>query len=1032
MRDPLLDKEFLKKLDEQKTREIFTKIISLDFDENPIEEITGRISQGSVSVNGTSAVRRTCSLTMVANELNIHDYYWGLNTKCSVWVGVRNTVDIINYPEIIWFPQGVFIISNFSTSQTTSSYTISLQGKDKMCMLNGEVGGSITALSVDFGTYDTIAADGTITNEKYLLKEIIREAVHEYAKEPYQNIIINDLDDIGVELMESRQKEPFYLLVNNDADTINQIFFNSKQPGFYNYETGEAISDFEQNNFKFDQRIEIDMGNAQEPTYIKTNTSNTKYSIIKIQYGDVVGYKPTELTYAGDLIVDVGSSITQMLDKIVSMLGEFEYFYNLEGQFVFQKKKTYVQTSWNNIISNTGSDTYVENAANTSATTYYFENANIITSFNNSPDLANLRNDYSVWGTRTSVSGAELPVHLRYAIDKKPLYYKTYEGEVFYTDEYYDFLKEEIKTNMSTEDYNKLTNYNFKYLNPAGLTAPKKTEQGWTPGWWDIRDWYDYYTVVNGVEPNGTMKWYSRNNLEGCVKTSTLNEVAINLGLVTRFDTNSDNCVWLIKIDDNKIDTAHGNGVPNENQTKLCTYYESYVDLNGQVVTKMVEPEIQKSFIRPYSVCNDTHTFLHFMNDVNRGSRVYFYNPNFYSNENMETDEVTEMKKEQNAIENNEEGFHKVDWREIIYQMSLDYKRHMHDDDFYVKVSEHNSRYYPTGYTGYEQYYTDMDGFWRQLYNPFYKGTYKIAYVNKTLFEQNPTSYYYYLQGNKNTAFSSNRTYYTQSLTGQYTELSKLTKDVYDKNPTNYYYIHQCVNGEEYKPKQQYYEKYEDEYDSSSYWSKTITESPENLNFWFDFLDSEGELSQYSVRNVGTRPKAENNADVKAIYFRETPNIIYIEEDSIEYTKINITQDMFYEDGAYYYTKNAAGGYDLAVSWDASATYYISSLDTQKALKTGYSFLQIPKQYENMFKFSSQGKSAKDMLDNFLYNYSYCTEQISISTIPVYYLQPNTRIFVRDDNSGICGEYIISNLTVPLTYNGTMSITATKAVEDLF
>ena len=42
--------------------------------------------------------------------------------------------------------------------------------------------------------------------------------------------------------------------------------------------------------------------------------------------------------------------------------------------------------------------------------------------------------------------------------------------------------------------------------------------------------------------------------------------------------------------------------------------------------------------------------------------------------------------------------------------------------------------------------------------------------------------------------------------------------------------------------------------------------------------------------------------------WRETPNIIYVDENSIEYTKINITEDMFYEDGAYYYISDGSGG----------------------------------------------------------------------------------------------------------------------------
>lgn len=1031
MKDPLLNKDFLKQLDEQSTREIYAKVIALDFDENPIEEITGRITQGSISVNGTSAVRRTCSMTMVASELNIHNYYWGLNTKFELKVGVKNTIDTINYPEIIWFPEGHYVISTFSTSQSTSSYTISLQGKDKMCMLNGDVGGAITALSVDFGKYDTIAADGTITTDDYLIKDIIREAVHEYAKEPFENIIINDLDDIGIELMESRQKDPFYLLMNLDMDVVNQLFFSPTQSGFYEYDTMKPIKNFEDGKFKFDQRISIDMGNSIEPTYIRTENSDTRYSVIKVQYGDVVGYKPTDLTYAGDLILDVGSSVTQMLDKLVSMLGEFEYFYNIDGQFVFQKKKTYVQTSWNNIMNNTTSDVYVENAANTSSATYYFENANIVTSFSNAPDLSNLKNDFSVWGQRTSASGAEIPVHLRYAIDKKPLYYKTYEGEVFFTDKYYTKLKEDIKSLTTEEDYEKLENYKFKYPTPVGLTQPEKTVQGWTPGWWDIRDWHDYYKLVTGVEPSGTMKWYSRNDESGCVKESSLNEYCKTKNFPTFKD--DENCVWLIVIKKTEVDTIHGSGKPNPDVLKECQYHESYDNGKGKIVTELVQPVIKKNFMYPYAACSDTHTFLHFLKEnVENGENVYFYNPRFYFNEHDMGDELTELKKEQLSIDNKDEKYHKVDWRELIYQMSKDYKRHMHDDDFYVKISQNNNKYYPDGYTGYEQYYTDMDGFWRQLYDPFYTGSYKIAYTTKTKYDAKPESYYYYVRCDQKVDYVAGRQYYTQSLSGEYTALSSLSEATYKKSPKDYYYIHQCKQGEAYIPKKQYYQKYDDEYDKTTYWNNGIKESPEALNFWFDFLDSEGELSQYSVKNVGTRPKAENNSDVKAIYFRETPNIIYVDENSIEYTKINITEDMFYEDGAYYYISDGSGGYTLALDWNPKQTYYISSLDSQRALKPGYSFLQIPSQSSNIFKFSSQGKSAKDELDNLLYNYSYCTETISMTTLPIYYLQPNTRIFVRDDNSGICGEYIVSSFTIPLTYNGTMSINATKAVENLF
>jgi hypothetical protein len=89
----------------------------------------------------------------------------------------------------------------------------------------------------------------------------------------------------------------------------------------------------------------------------------------------------------------------------------------------------------------------------------------------------------------------------------------------------------------------------------------------------------------------------------------------------------------------------------------------------------------------------------------------------------------------------------------------------------------------------------------------------------------------------------------------------------------------------------------------------------------------------------------------------------------------------------------------------------------------------LPLEY---FNISGQGKSAQDVIEELLYNHSYCIESINISSVPVYYLNPNTRILVRDDTSNIYGEYLVSRISIPLTYNGTMTINATKAPTRLF
>jgi len=55
--------------------------------------------------------------------------------------------------------------------------------------------------------------------------------------------------------------------------------------------------------------------------------------------------------------------------------------------------------------------------------TYEFYGTGLFTALTHTPNLLNVRNDYSIWGERTGTSGAAIPVHLRYAIDNIPTSY---------------------------------------------------------------------------------------------------------------------------------------------------------------------------------------------------------------------------------------------------------------------------------------------------------------------------------------------------------------------------------------------------------------------------------------------------------------------------------------------------------------------------------------------------------------------------------------------------------------------------------
>ncbi len=739
----LSDKEFLIKLHTYQHREIFAKIITLSWDEKPLEQIEGKITSGNISIDGSSSMRRSCSLTMVAQDVDLGNFHWGFKTKIKLEIGLTNNIDS-RYPDICWFKQGLFVITSISISSSTNSYTISINGKDKMCLINGEIGGKLP-YSIDWGIEDYYDNEAKMLyHNKRPIKTIIYDAIENYGNELSQNILINDIEDYGYEMIDYKGDTTMYLFYHVSQNIYDNITLNGDTQCY-------IVTDQNGDNITIDNNITTissenityynGVGNSlfdvvEEPTKIVFSnneanlTADSIYYIARMEYGNAIGYRQVDLTYAGDLITNVGDTLVTMLDKIKQMLGDFEYFYNIDGRFIFQKKPIYIDHTWNN-LEGSGQSTSGNSDSSSPAgildvvtigqenggIAYSFNNDLLITSFSNQPNLANVRNDYVIWGKKKGISGNEIPIHIRYAICAKPKYYYSLQEK----------------------------------------------------------------------------KWYI-SNLEK---------------------------------------------VPNSLQS------ESYVQL---------------------------------------------------------------------------------DWRELIYQMGIDYQSWgvvkgetateltgYHNDSFLIAVAQAN-RFndndgnlivlYPTGKTGYEQYYTDLlngtgpsgreNGYWRYLYDP--------------------------------------------------------------EGDSNKYY--------------------------DNHWNQSI-DTPEDLIFWFDFLDPTGsELEKYSVNVIGDRIDAVNDDSVKAICYREVPNILFNKP----------------EDGIY---------------------------------QPGYIYVNLPEALMNMFSLTRRGKSAINALDEKIYSYSYCAETISLNTLPIYNLEPNTRISIHDDATGVNGDYIVQRLSIPLSHNGTMSISGYKVIDAL-
>ncbi len=390
----LKDSVFLKKFDELKLKEQYVKLIVLTFDEMPIQEIQGKVTGGNLTLDGSSGMRRTGNLSMVAdeyeNDLTDTKHLLSINKKVEVLIGFVNTTDEYTEYDMLWFPQGTYVIISPNISHNNSGVNISLTLHDKMALLNGECGGTLPA-SVVFNEIEDIDEDGNIQITEPTVYQIIQELVNHFGGEQLGKIIISDIDSKIKKVMKWTGSTPLYLYQEPAADgTIYNSFSTN-----YN---------------------ELAARQAQGHGTIK-----------EFSYGQDIGYILTDFVYPGELVGNAGDTVVTILDQIKNTLGNYEYFYDIDGNFRFQEIKNYLNTSYSVfLINEMNADNYLVDYTS-GKSVYTFEDANIIQSYSNSPQYQQIKNDFLIWGKRTSVDGRDVPIRYHLAIDSKPTVGNSYK-----------------------------------------------------------------------------------------------------------------------------------------------------------------------------------------------------------------------------------------------------------------------------------------------------------------------------------------------------------------------------------------------------------------------------------------------------------------------------------------------------------------------------------------------------------------------------------------------------------------------------
>ena len=405
----LRDKNFLKSVDRISLKEEFAKITILNWQERPIEDIQGKVSSGTLNINGNSSLRRTCNLTILIDENNSNitsvKNSLSINKKIKLDIGIKNNTSQYSEYDIIWFPLGTYVISSVSITNTNSQITsASLQLKDKMCLLNGECGGLLPA-SVTFSSYDVLDANGAYQTEQPTIYTIIKYVVNYFGGEQLPKILISDVDERVRKVMKWTGSNPLY--ITQYTSTTSGVQYG-------------ATTDKEQ---------------VDEALAAGRIDSYTEY-----KSGQDVGYIYTDFIYPGELIGDAGNSVCDILDKIKSALGNYEYFYDLDGNFIFQEIKNYLNTSKSTTdLNDMEQNDYLIDITK-GKSVYTFDDSFLISSYSNAPQYNMIKNDYIVWGMREdATTGATYPIRYHLAIDTKPQTGNTYK--VFFYDDPNDGIR---------------------------------------------------------------------------------------------------------------------------------------------------------------------------------------------------------------------------------------------------------------------------------------------------------------------------------------------------------------------------------------------------------------------------------------------------------------------------------------------------------------------------------------------------------------------------------------------------------------
>lgn len=180
-------------------------------------------------------------------------------------------------------------------------------------------------------------------------------------------------------------------------------------------------------------------------------------------------------------------------------------------------------------------------------------------------------------------------------------------------------------------------------------------------------------------------------------------------------------------------------------------------------------------------------------------------------------------------------------------------------------------------------------------------------------------------------------------------------------------------------------------------WIPGVLDAPSSLDWWIDFIDNDSIMNKFAVDAIGRRSYAKTESGCNCVFEPDIPNCVLV--------NVNVPDNVI--DSRNVVTKNELEELGLNPIQVSGAIF--------DSIVTGGSFNSC---YQNVRQL--------------LTDYTNYNENISITCLPLYHLEPNTRITINDPQSGIMGDYIINSISFDVSASGgTMNLNAKKVVEKI-